>query len=907
MNNFIFKTLKGCSRYAIYRVSTPTKRKKSHTLRPQWIRFLAIFLIAILTVQLLPQPARTQTSPPAYCSILYAIDNQTPGRIYEVNVNTATYNQATANNGTPSTSMLFQSAAAALQPSTGRLFYTSRNTSNTKTAYWDPVTNTHTQLTGSFNSGGTTVRSAFSPSGRLFVATQTVLFELNPTTGAEIRRTTLHGVSAPGGGNGDMAFDGNNVLFLASDNFLYTIDIDNFSASSPANLLGTAPSGTTFNSVGFKPDGKLYTYAGSNNTKYQVNTNTGALTPTGVVAFNPTVSTVGTDFASCAAPVPLLESKKTYTKFSGSPDSTILPGDVVEYTVTITNIGAVPATKSTFRDPIPVGVTYVANSTTMNGVAVADASGGTFPFANSAPIRSPGLLPGVVGTGSSDQVTLKYRVRINTANPPTSVTNQGTTIYLGNPTGVPTDNPNTPEPNDATVITIGSSTMTISGRVWNDADNSANNTFSNIQTGTETGTNAGGLNAILVNNAGNVIATTPINPDGTYTFTEINANQNNVSIRLSTTAGTVGSTAPTTSLPGGWINTSPLSTPPFNISTTNVTNRDFGIEQLPNTNNITAPSQINPGGSNTVQVPPLSGTDPEDGALGSGSSFRIVTLPSNGILYYGGNAIATGQVITNYDPAKLTIDPNDGEVTVVFTYAVIDAAGKEDPTPATVTMPFSRPDNPNVLLIKRITAVNGLTTTNNGDNLAVYKDEDSNPYDDNNITITNPNPPTTPADTDKWPNPPTFLIGGTNGGNVRPGDELEYTIYFLSAGDDEAKNVYLCDRIPNHVTFIPTTFNNYPDKAPGIGGDRGILWQYNGQMQALTNYDLNGKMRYLPPGVEPQTVYFDPGNPSKKLVDCGGENTNGAIIVNLGNLPNATAPGTPTDSYGFVRFRGRVK
>ena len=47
------------------------------------------------------------------------------------------------------------------------------------------------------------------------------------------------------------------------------------------------------------------------------------------------------------------------------------------------------------------------------------------------------------------------------------------------------------------------------------------------------------------------------------------------------------------------------------------------------------------------------------------------------------------QVITSYDPTKLTVDPNDGAVTVSFTYAAVDAAGKVDPTPATVTMPFT--------------------------------------------------------------------------------------------------------------------------------------------------------------------------------------------------------------------------
>ncbi len=208
--------------------------------------------------------------------------------------------------------------------------------------------------------------------------------------------------------------------------------------------------------------------------------------------------------------------------------------------------------------------------------------------------------------------------------------------------------------------------------------------------------------------------------------------------------------------------------------------------------------------------------------------------------------------------------------------------GDDDPTLFTVENSPVVSSNPKVILVKRITAVNQQQYQQ------LVKDGNNPDEDDSG-----------------WP--ANLLTGVINGGLVRSGDELEYTIYYLSTGDDTAKNVYLCDRIPNHVTFIPTAFNHYPDKAPGIGGDRGILWLYNGQIQALTNYESNGKMRYLPPGVEPQTVYFDPSNPSKKLVDCGGENTNGAIIVNLGNLPNATAPGTPTDSYGFVRFRGKVK
>ncbi|MBD2603221.1 hypothetical protein H6G81_01455 [Scytonema hofmannii FACHB-248] len=213
--------------------------------------------------------------------------------------------------------------------------------------------------------------------------------------------------------------------------------------------------------------------------------------------------------------------------------------------------------------------------------------------------------------------------------------------------------------------------------------------------------------------------------------------------------------------------------------------------------------------------------------------------------------------------------------------------------------------NPNVLLVKRITSINNSTTTRSGDNLAVYKDEVSNPYDDNQITVTSPNPPTTPADTDKWVdadnNGEPDLIGGINGGNVRPGDEIEYTIYYLSTGDTTANNVLICDRIPENATFIPTAFNSFPTKnTTGLPtGDRGIIWQNNNVTESLTNISDDDTAEYLSPGVDPMIKY--PG------IKCDGTNTNGVVVVKLGNLPNAITPGTPTSSYGFIRFQGRIK
>ena len=38
-----------------------------------------------------------------------------------------------------------------------------------------------------------------------------------------------------------------------------------------------------------------------------------------------------------------------------------------------------------------------------------------------------------------------------------------------------------------------------------------------------------------------------------------------------------------------------------------------------------------------MQVPTLSGSDPEDGTLGAGNTFKITSLPTNGTLYYNDN------------------------------------------------------------------------------------------------------------------------------------------------------------------------------------------------------------------------------------------------------------------------------
>ena len=307
----------------------------------------------------------------------------------------------------------------------------------------------------------------------------------------------------------------------------------------------------------------------------------------------------------------------------------------------------------------------------------------------------------------------------------------------------------------------------------------------------------------------------------------------------------------------------------------------------------------------------------ERAAVADGTGANAITLDGNGQIPTGSN----GNVTLNWSNIGTNFDIADGDsyvrvrVTTDNLDTNPDADARDDASvgtandgevedyPIAIAIPVA--SDPNVLLVKRITAINSGTTTNSGDDLTIYNQDDSDHYDDNEIEGVNP-PNQPQEDTDKWPNTTgkttsTFLIGGINGGQVDPEDEIEYTIYFLSSGDTTAETVLFCDRVPTNTTFIPTAFNSETNKATGglDTADRGIIWQYNNIIQSLTNVKDGDAGQYFAPGVDPKTVYPD--------IDCGGDNTNGAVVVNLGDIPNATAPGVPTNSYGFVRFRGQVK
>lgn len=209
--------------------------------------------------------------------------------------------------------------------------------------------------------------------------------------------------------------------------------------------------------------------------------------------------------------------------------------------------------------------------------------------------------------------------------------------------------------------------------------------------------------------------------------------------------------------------------------------------------------------------------------------------------------------------------------------------------------------SPGLVLVKRLTAINGTPINSEIDGI-------NSPGDANHVG--------TPQDQDDndphWPS--GLLLGDIYRQNLQPGDEVEFTVYFLSNGGIMAQNALFCDLVPANMDFIPHAFAstpaaNGPSPVPGVttGSERGIVLGLGTQSTtapypievSLSNSDDGDAGRYVAPNADLTTI--DP-----RLSSCGS-NTNGAIVVNLGDLPAATSAGNPADSYGFVRFRGRIR
>ena len=115
---------------------------------------------------------------------------------------------------------------------------------------------------------------------------------------------------------------------------------------------------------------------------------------------------------------PLLFAPKTAAlQIDNGTPGIVDPGDTLRYTIQVYNNGAVPATIARLADVVPNDVTYVADSTTLNGLPLGQPDNGVFPLSNTIDISSadltpplPGAAEGVLSPGESALVQFDMQV-----------------------------------------------------------------------------------------------------------------------------------------------------------------------------------------------------------------------------------------------------------------------------------------------------------------------------------------------------------------------------------------------------------------------------------------------------------------------------------------------------------------
>lgn len=129
---------------------------------------------------------------------------------------------------------------------------------------------------------------------------------------------------------------------------------------------------------------------------------------------------------------PLLDALKTVSIVVDNGTPGILdPGDIIRYTITMTNSGAADATIVNFTDAVPADTTYITDSTVLNGLPVGQPDAGISPLIAGIDVSSSNLTPplpaagaGIISRGESAVITFDVQVDAGTAVG-TIISNQG--------------------------------------------------------------------------------------------------------------------------------------------------------------------------------------------------------------------------------------------------------------------------------------------------------------------------------------------------------------------------------------------------------------------------------------------------------------------------------------------------
>lgn len=555
-------------------------------------------------------------------------------------------------------------------------------------------------------------------------------------------------------------------------------------------------------------------------------------------------------------------------------------GDNITYTLRLTNGGQSTATNVQVTDTLPDGLTFVSVG-----------SGGSYD----ATTRT--ITWNVASLANGGEATLDIVATVNTAS---GISNSAQVSASDQPDPDSTPGNNDSTEDDSASIGIGEQVADLSlAKAVNNTrpqigenitytltlTNSGPNTATNV---TISDTLPTGLDFVSVGDGGSYDATTR-----TITWDVASlANGGEVTLDIVATVNSADSIANSASVTAA-DQTDPDSTP-GNTDTTEDDAASVTIDgevadlSLTKTVNNSSPEL----GDNITYTLTLSNNGPDDA-----SNVEVTEQLPAGLTYVSDDSGGTFNSSTGIWSVASLANGSQVSLNIVATVtsseswantASISASDQFDPdsepgnndsseddqSSATIS-PSTPSAQANLRMVKRVTRVNN--TEFNG---VVDDPSDAN---DN---------------AGSWPS--GYLQGEIDVDNILPGDEVEYTIYFLSDGTTTANNVRLCDIVPLNQTYVDNGFNNLP-AAPGgfAGADKGMSVRFGtSNALSLTNANDGDIGQFYPSG---RRV---PGNPPV----CPNINTplngNGAVVFDLGDVPNFSSDNE--NSFGFVRFRAIV-
>lgn len=520
--------------------------------------------------------------------------------------------------------------------------------------------------------------------------------------------------------------------------------------------------------------------------------------------------------------------------------NTLTVGDDVEYKVIVQNPTSQPITGLVISDTVPTQVQVLRDGSNPITVDSGFSLAPTLPSSNFNGTGAPVTFtaPGTLAVDTTATLTFNARIQPNAANP---IANQSSVRFDGDG--------GTPLLSDAS----DSRTPTAPG--------------SNVNPGIPEDFGSGG-NVNQPNDSPTDLTTllfaTPVTPAGSKAVSLVTDADNSGDV----------TTGDTLEYEITYINSDPTGLVTNFLATDTISSEQLTFVD----GSYTFQAFNGAGGGNTTttitQNPSFNGTtdinltNPTNrGQLGVNFgrvviTFRVVvkagageSIPNQAIATSTGGSVENSVTTPTFGPGQIPQKPDNN--------------GDGDPTNDPTVVNVGGAGGRNLRLLKRITNITRAGVPISGINFDAFTPD---PNDEND---------TAPGWAQLPGGSPVGVFDIGTEASLQSGDDVEYTVYFLSDGTQPAPAINVCDPIPEGTLFIPGSISlTLPSAGLAI--------------QPQTDA-LNDDRASFIPSLNVSSPYSSPPCPNPN-------NPTGAVFVDLGTIPN-TAP----NNVGFLRFRVKIE